>query len=144
MDSEQIKGLADILQKASLTYLEYEQEGCRVVLKKEATVVQAPSVVSQSAPVVVNVTEEQTVPAELTGTIVRAPVVGTLYTAKEPGQPPFVTVGQQVKKGDVLCLIEAMKMFSEINVPCDGTVKSVLIENGQLAEYNMPLFEIEE
>jgi len=144
MDCKQIKELASILEKASLTYLEYEQDGHRVVMKKEVPAPQVQPMVSQNAPTVVNVTEEKTVPPSFTGTVVHAPVVGTLYTAKEPGQPPFVTAGQSVKKGDVLCLIEAMKMFSEINAPCDGTVTSILIENGQLAEYNMPLFEIEE
>jgi acetyl-CoA carboxylase biotin carboxyl carrier protein len=73
---------------------------------------------------------------------VKAELIGVFYSAPSPDAPPFVKVGQAVKKGDVICIIEAMKMMNEIECPCDGTVAVVLAENGAMVEYGQPLFEI--
>lgn len=78
------------------------------------------------------------------GTVVPAPLVGTFYASASPEEPPMVQPGDAVKKGDVLCIIEAMKIMNNIESPCDGVVRRVLVTNGDLVEYNQPLFEIEE
>ena len=74
--------------------------------------------------------------------IVKAELVGVFYASPSPDAPPFVTVGQTVKKGDVICIIEAMKMMNEIESPYDGTLTVVIAENGSMVEYGQPLFEI--
>jgi len=75
--------------------------------------------------------------------IVRSPMIGSFYAAPTPDADSFVTVGQTVKPGDVLCIVEAMKMFNQIESDCHGTIKTCLLENGQPVEYNQPLFIIE-
>ena len=74
--------------------------------------------------------------------IVKSPIVGTFYRAAEPGAPPFVDTGQTVKKGQVLCIIEAMKLMNEINAECDGEIAKVYVENGQAVQYGERLFAI--
>lgn len=75
---------------------------------------------------------------------VKAPLVGVFYEAASPEQDPFVKVGSRVSKGDTLCLIEAMKMMNEVTAPKDGVIKEILVENGDMVEYDAPLFVIEE
>jgi acetyl-CoA carboxylase biotin carboxyl carrier protein len=74
--------------------------------------------------------------------IVKSPIVGTFYRAPAPGAKPFVEVGSRVKKGDVLCIIEAMKIMNEVKSDVDGVVEEILVENGQPVEYGQPLFKI--
>ena len=74
--------------------------------------------------------------------IVKSPIVGTFYRAAEPGSPPFVDPGQTVRKGQVLCIIEAMKLMNEINAECDGEIVKVYVENGQAVQYGERLFAI--
>jgi len=74
--------------------------------------------------------------------IMRAPLVGTFYAASSPGQPPFVKAGDKVSKGDVLCIIEAMKIMNEIEIEFDGVIEKVLVKSGEPIEFNQPLFEI--
>ena len=81
---------------------------------------------------------------EFDGTVVPSPLVGTFYASSAPEEPPLVQAGDTVKKGDVLCIIEAMKVMNNIESPCDGTVSRVLAVNGDLVEYNQPLFVIKE
>jgi len=79
----------------------------------------------------------------LAGEVVRSPMVGTFYRASTPGSGPFVEEGQKVKAGDTLCIIEAMKILNQIECEQAGTVRRILVENGQPVEYNQPLFVIE-
>ncbi len=88
--------------------------------------------------------EEEAPAAGAGGTTVPAPIVGTFYRAPSPDSDPFVEVGDEVKKGDVLCIIEAMKLMNEIECEIAGTVKEILVENAQPVEYEQPLFVIEE
>jgi len=81
-------------------------------------------------------------PPAVSGHVVKAPMVGTLYRAPNPGAAPFVDVGQSVKEGDTLCIIEAMKLLNEIEADQSGTIKEILVENGQPVEYGQPLFVI--
>jgi acetyl-CoA carboxylase biotin carboxyl carrier protein len=82
-------------------------------------------------------------PAEPTGHTLKSPMVGTFYRAPSPGAPSFVEVGQAVTKGQTLCIIEAMKLLNEIESDTTGTIKAILVENGQPVEYGQPLFLIE-
>ena len=82
-------------------------------------------------------------PPEPKGHQLKSPMVGTFYRAPSPGAPPFVEVGQSVTKGQTLCIIEAMKLLNEIESDASGTVKAILVENGQPVEYGQPLFTIE-
>jgi len=84
-----------------------------------------------------------TPPPEAKGHTLKSPMVGTFYRAPSPGNPPFVEVGQSVTKGQTLCIIEAMKLLNEIESDASGTVKSILVENGQPVEYGQALFVIE-
>ena len=81
-------------------------------------------------------------PAEPTGHVVKSPMVGTFYRSSAPGSPPFVEVGSVVKEGDTLCIIEAMKLLNEIDADASGTVRQILVENGQAVEFGQPLFII--
>jgi acetyl-CoA carboxylase biotin carboxyl carrier protein len=82
-------------------------------------------------------------PPEPKGHQLKSPMVGTFYRAPSPGAPPFVEIGQAVTKGQTLCIIEAMKLLNEIESDASGTVKAILVENGQPVEYGQPLFTIE-
>ena len=83
-------------------------------------------------------------PAEAKGKAITSPMVGTFYAASSPEAAPFVEVGSTVNVGDVVCIIEAMKVMNEIKAPCDGTVTSILVENEALVEYDQALMVIEE
>ena len=100
-----------------------------------------PAAVIAAAPAEAKSTESSE--KTLTGHVVRSPMVGTAYLAPSPGSPYFVEVGQQVKTGDVLCIIEAMKMFNQIEADKAGRIKARLIDNGQPIEFDQPLFIIE-
>lgn len=94
----------------------------------------APSSITESAPPAAE---------EHSGHVVRSPMVGTFYRAASPGSKPFIEIGSNVKKGDTLCIIEAMKILNQIEADKSGTLTRVLVENGEPVEYNEPLFIIE-
>ena len=81
--------------------------------------------------------------ATVEGTLVKSPMVGTLYVASAPDQPPFVTVGKKIKEGDVLCIIEAMKLMNEIKSEIAGVIVETFVQNGQPVEFDQPLFKIQ-
>ena len=81
-------------------------------------------------------------PPEPTGHVVKSPMVGTFYRSSAPGSAPFVEIGSVVKEGDTLCFIEAMKLLNEIDADASGTIRQVLVENGQAVEFGQPLFII--
>lgn len=105
---------------------------------------QAPLPVS-SAPVVNAITSENkpAAPAVASGHKIRSPMVGTMYTSPSPDSPPFVMIGQTVKAGEVLCIVEAMKMFNEIEADRTGKIVDILVANGDPVEYDQVLFVIE-
>lgn len=137
MNIEDVKTLVGLFDKSSAAYLEYGDGGTRLVLSKNAA--QSPPGDFRSA---AQPPAQYDTAAEDGVTLVTSPVVGTLYRAKAPGEEPFVKKGVAVSKGDVLCLVEAMKMFNEITAPCDGVVKDILFEDGDMAEHGMSLFKI--
>ena len=131
MELQELYGLMDRFAASGLTALEWEREGERVALRREGTVSQT---VAAPAPVSVSSVPEEE------GEVVSAPLVGVFYAAPAPEEPPYVTAGAQVKKGDTLCLIEAMKMMSEVSAPCDCVIEEVVKANGELAAFGEPLF----
>ena len=135
MELQELYSLMDRFAASGLTALEWEREGERVALRRERTVSQLPAAAPAAAPV-------SPVQAEEQGEVVAAPLVGVFYAAPAPEEPPYVTAGAQVKKGDTLCLIEAMKMMSEVPAPANCMVEEVLARDGEAVGVGAPLFRI--
>ena len=152
MDLRKIKKLIDLLEESNLAELEIK-EGEEVVrlsrVPKNTAPIAAPVAVAAApvpvpvvaAPVAVAV-ETPAAPALPAGHVVKAPMVGTFYVSATPGTPAFVKVGQQVAAGETLGIIEAMKMFNQIEADVAGTVQAILVENGQPVEFDEPMFVI--
>lgn len=151
MDLDHLKQILDLVREHELSEFEVEQDGLRLKVKKHAsgTVVTVPATVAApmmaaspaavpAPPVAVGSAPE--VDVELA--VVKSPIVGTFYRSAEPGAPPFVEVGTTVKKGQVLCIIEAMKLMNEIDCEYDGEIVNVYVENGQAVQYGERLFAI--
>lgn len=159
MDYKVILNLMKEMNNTDLTKLEIEEEGIRICLEKSAPVVTiAQSSVSQgniAAPVMAAApAPSQAAPAqtsdgatekpaeELTGRKLVSPMVGTFYSQASPDKPPFVKVGDKVKKGQTICIIEAMKLMNEIESEFDGEIVKVLTKNEEMVEFGQPLFLI--
>ncbi len=137
---KEVEELARILDEQRLTEIEYEAGGLRIrVARKGAPVVAVPA-----GPVAAADAGEAAagVPAQEAGQTVRSPMVGTFYVAASPESPPFVGIGDRVRKGQVICIIEAMKLMNEIESEYDGVVAERLVENAQGVEFEQPLFRI--
>ena len=163
MQYEELVKLIDKLDQSSLAYFEFTNDNERLLLAKEVPQVAAPAPVvvtdvtesaaltapaSLAAPAPVagpEVVEAPAAPApapEAAGKDVPAPMVGVVYLQANPDADPYVQVGDSVKKGQVLCLIEAMKLMNEIVAPQDGVVSAILVENENIVEYGQALFRI--
>ena len=149
MDLRKLKKLIDLVQESGISELEVTEGEEKVRIAKHISgpapisyVAQAPAapvaVSAPAAPVAAVAAE----PALPDGHVVKSPMVGTFYRATAPGAKPLVEVGQSVAVGDVLCIIEAMKLMNEIEAEVAGTVKAILVENGEPLEYGEPLFVI--
>ena len=153
MDLRKLKTLIDLVSESNVSELEItEAEGkVRIVKSVAGAVVAAPVAMAApvmaaapvAAPLAAPVAEVAALPAEPAGHAVKSPMVGTFYRASSPGAAAFVQVGSQVKEGDTLCIIEAMKILNEIEADKSGTITQVLCENGQAVEYGQPLYIIE-
>lgn len=151
MDLRKLKTLIDLVSESGVAELEITEgeDRVRIVNRNGAAPVQVhqPVTVAQPMPVPVPAPEVATAPAptapQQTGTPLTSPMVGTFYRAPSPGADPFVKVGDTVKKGQVVCIIEAMKLLNEVEADMDGTVKEVCVENGQPVEFGQSLFIIE-
>ena len=148
MDVKKIESLAKLMKETGLTGLELVEDGQQLRLERQVEVVAAPVAAAvPAAPVpatgaeALGVAHEEPAPVK-EGTLVLAPTVGVFYSAPGPDARPFVEVGDQVKKGDTLCIIEAMKLMNEIPAEVDGTVAEICVDNGQVVEFNQPLFRI--
>lgn len=139
MDIKSIESLAKLMKENGLTSLELSQEG--ISLKLERHTEQAPASLPIASPFAPAPVEPE--PAPKKGSLVLSPMVGVFYAAPSPDSPPFVEVGARVQKGDTLCIIEAMKLMNEIPAETEGTVVEICVSNGQVVEYNQPLFRIE-
>ncbi|EXU81214.1 acetyl-CoA carboxylase [Comamonas aquatica DA1877] len=153
MDLRKLKTLIDLVSESNVSELEItEAEGKVRIVKSGGNVVQqfvaAPmqaAPVQAAAPVAAApaAAEAPVAPAAVVGHQVKSPMVGTFYRASSPGAKSFVEVGSQVKEGETLCIIEAMKILNEIEADKSGTVTRILADNGQAVEYGQPLFVIE-
>jgi len=153
MDLRKLKTLIDLVSESNVSELEItEAEGKVRIVKSGGNVVQqfvaAPmqaAPVQAAAPVAAApaAAEAPAAPAAVVGHQVKSPMVGTFYRASSPGAKAFVEVGAQVKEGETLCIIEAMKILNEIEADKSGTVTRILADNGQAVEYGQPLFVIE-
>jgi acetyl-CoA carboxylase biotin carboxyl carrier protein len=152
MDLRKIKKLIDLLEESNLAELEIK-EGEEVVRlsrvpRSTAPAAPAPAAAVAAAPVAAPapaaavVSETPAADALPAGHVVKAPMVGTFYASATPGTPAFVKLGQQVQAGETLGIIEAMKMFNQIEADVAGTVQAILVENGQPVEFDEPMFVI--
>ncbi len=157
MDLRKIKKLIDLLEESNLAEIEIKEgeESVRLARVPQGTVVAAaPQVVQQAMPAAAAMPMQSPVQAATGGApkpaaeqlpdgeVVRSPMVGTFYASPAPDKPAFVSVGQSVKAGDTLGIIEAMKMFNPIEADVSGTVLKILAESGQPVEFDQPLFVI--
>lgn len=152
MDIRKVKKLIELLEESGIAELEIREgeESVRISRqsKVEYNAVAAPAPVAISAPPVAAAPSapaaEPTAEApEISGHVIKSPMVGTFYRAPSPGAKAFVEVGQSVKAGDTLCIVEAMKLLNQIESDKTGIVKSILVENEHPVEYGQPLFVIE-
>jgi acetyl-CoA carboxylase biotin carboxyl carrier protein len=149
MDLRKLKTLIDLVAESDIAELEVTEGESKVRIVKSSAIAQSQMVMMQpqgmqqqysapapaAAPVPV-------VAAEPTGHVVKSPMVGTFYRSSAPGSPAFVEVGSNIKEGDTLCIIEAMKLLNEIDSDVAGVVTKILVENGQPVEFGQPLFVI--
>jgi len=155
MDLDEIKQILEMMREHELAEFELEREQVRLRLKKHTAPQWAPPAMPPGGyaaplqPAAPLPAAGADAPAVLTSAnedvdlaIVKSPIVGTFYRAPEPGAKSFVEVGQTVRKGQVLCIIEAMKLMNEINAECDGEVVKVYVENGHAVQYGERLFAI--
>ena len=145
MNTKNIKSLAEIMQATGLTALKVKEGDLEIELKREI------KTVIQDQPQVVAAVAQQAVPEAIAApkaakdsglTEVHSPMVGVFYAAPSPEKPPYVKVGDKVSKGDVLCIIEAMKLMNEITAETDGEIAEICVSNGNVVEYSQVLFKI--
>ena len=149
MDLRKLKTLIDLVQNSGISELEISEGEEKIRIAKHLTPAPATTMVSMpaapaAAPVAVSPAPTSAVaaPAQPAGHIMKAPMVGTFYRSSSPDASPFVEVGQTVKAGDTLCVIEAMKLMNEIEADISGVIKAIQVENGQAVEYGQPMFVI--
>jgi len=148
MDIRKIKKLIDLIDETGVAEIEIHEgeESVRISRGTPATapVMHAPApMVAQPTPAPMAAEPAAKAPAEDHGHTVNSPMVGSVYLSPAPDAGPFVTVGHKVSAGDTVCLVEAMKMFNEIEADKSGTIAAILVDNGQPVEYGQPLFVID-
>ncbi|MBW0764091.1 acetyl-CoA carboxylase biotin carboxyl carrier protein [Mammaliicoccus fleurettii] len=148
MNLKQIKELVDVLDNSSLTEIDINDKDFKLTLKKEIkqeiiysqgtsnVIAEQPQQISQPSP-------QQNVEAEApSGLTINAPMVGTFYKSPSPDEGPYVQVGSHVDADSTVCILEAMKLFNEIQAEVSGEITEILVEDGQMVEYGQPLFKV--
>ncbi|MBI3313318.1 MAG: acetyl-CoA carboxylase biotin carboxyl carrier protein [Candidatus Omnitrophica bacterium] len=153
MNLKEIKEMLQLMAEHGLSEMEIEKDGLKIRLRKGAGEKVLAEQIRDSQAAVIPITGEShpaavAVPLSSTsagasGTVIKSPMVGTFYSSPAPDQPSYVAVGTKVKEGDVLCIIEAMKLMNEIKAEISGTVSEILVKNGQPVEFDQPLFRIQ-
>ncbi len=143
MELDEIKDLIELLKDSDITELQVEKEGSKLKIKREKflTSFEPSAMVSKPAAAPAEAKTETADDPKLN--TINSPIVGIFFSAQSPESPPFVSVGTRVTKGQVLCIVEAMKLMNEIESDVDGTISKILIENGQPVEYGEPLFLVD-
>ena len=145
MDLRKLKTLVDLVSESNISELEITEAEGKVRIVKAAVVAvpvptaPAPVVAAAAPPVPV----AEVPPADEPGHVVKSPMVGTFYRSSSPGGKPFVELGSEIKEGEPICIIEAMKIMNEIESDASGTIRRILCENGQAVEFGQPLFIVE-
>ncbi|MBB3105135.1 acetyl-CoA carboxylase biotin carboxyl carrier protein [Azomonas macrocytogenes] len=151
MDIRKVKKLIELLEESGIDELEIHEgeESVRISRHSKQAAIPQPFYAQSmpapvAAPAAAPVAAEAATPPQpkLNGTVVHSPMVGTFYRAASPTSAPFIEAGKSVKKGDILCIVEAMKMMNHIEAEISGTIESILVENGQPVEFDQPLFTI--
>lgn len=152
MDIRKVKKLIELLEESNIDEIEIKEGEESVRISRNSAAAAAAPAYAAPAPVAAPVAPAAAAPAAapaaadaapaLTGHIIKSPMVGTYYQAASPGSPPFVEVGQHVKVGDVICIVEAMKMMNQIEADKAGVVEAILAEDGQPVEFDQPLITI--
>jgi acetyl-CoA carboxylase biotin carboxyl carrier protein len=160
MDLDQLKQILDLVREHELSEFEVEQDGLRLKIRKEPSghVVSVPSghvhvaaavpppvpaAVPAAGPTAIGAASAaETAAVDVELAVVKSPIVGTFFRSSEPGAPAFVEVGSTVRKGQVLCIIEAMKLMNEIDSEYEGEIVNIYVENGQPVQYGERLFAI--
>lgn len=150
MDLRKLKTLIDLVQNSGISELEISEGEEKIRIAKHMTA--APATTMVSMPIAAPAAQAAVAPAptlaaapapvQAEGHVMKAPMVGTFYRSSGPDAAPFVEVGQAVKAGDTLCIIEAMKLMNEIEADISGVIKAIQVENGQAVEYGQPMFVI--
>ena len=154
MDIRKVKKLIELLEESNIDEIEIKEGEESVRISRNGAQSAAPQYLPQYAPpppppapapapvVAAPAAAVEPAPAAPQGHVVRSPMVGTFYRSPSPTSPVFVEVGQTVKAGDVICIVEAMKMMNQIEADKSGTVEAILVENGEPVEFDQPLFSI--
>jgi len=153
MDLRKLKTLIDLVQHSGISELEISEGDEKIRIAKHLTAMPSMSMVAHApatslaqgqnpVPPASTFSTDPPPPAEPDGHVMKAPMVGTFYRSGSPESPPFVEPGAVVKKGQTLCIIEAMKLMNEIEADADGVIRSILVDNGQPVEFDQPLFVI--
>ncbi|CAG7599656.1 acetyl-CoA carboxylase biotin carboxyl carrier protein [Candidatus Vallotia tarda] len=155
MDLRKLKTLIDLVSESGISELEVTEGEGKVRIVKNTAPIYLSQAQYTSAPQIIGASgiaatatsvESDTASSTITlpkGYMVNSPMVGTFYRAPSPGSDPFVQVGDSIKKGQIICIIEAMKLLNEIESDKTGTIKEILVDNGQAVEYGQPLFVID-
>lgn len=158
MTHQHLEKLIDKLDQSTVAYLEYRTENEQIILSKEVPTTPALNISTQEVsatavePTTTTTEQQQALPSneqtatqtvEPSGNLVKSPLVGVVYLQPKPDAEPYVSVGDSVQKGDVLCLVEAMKLMNEIQAPQSGVITEILVENEAIVEFNQPLFRIQ-
>jgi acetyl-CoA carboxylase biotin carboxyl carrier protein len=152
LDISDLKEILRILEEQDITEFELEQDGVKLRVCRASTLAGGGAAVVAPSPAPATPADAASAPAPAAptaavepaanGTVVKSPIVGTFYRAPDPNSPPFVSVGDRVKVGQVLCIIEAMKLMNEIEAEVSGEVVKIHPENGQPVQYGDPLFTV--
>ena len=159
MDIRKVKKLIELLEESNIDEIEIKEGEESVRISRNSAAAAAPVYAAPAAPATATAVAPPATPvpapaeapatpaasdasSALTGHIIKSPMVGTYYQAASPGSPPFVEVGQHVKVGDVICIVEAMKMMNQIEADKAGVVEAILAEDGQPVEFDQPLITI--
>jgi len=150
MDIRKVKKLIELMEESDILEMEIKEGEDAVRISRGYSGQAAVAERHSQAGVPVNTTQEKSAvgiaddeaPVSLAGTVQRAPMVGTFYRAASPNSPAYVETGDRIKEGDVLCIIESMKMMNHIKAECSGTIEAVLVENETPVEFDQPLFTI--
>ncbi len=143
MDVDKLKAIVEFLSETDITRLEWQNGEERIVLRRgyASPVAHPVPQVVVAAPSVAAVSREPTVDPKLS--VITSPLVGTFFRSPSPEDPPFVEVGQRVEPGQVLCIVEAMKLMNQIKSEVGGRLVDVLVKNGQAVEFDQPLFKVD-